>query len=215
MDADNFLTKLKTILTYLDLSDRLSTVEGFLLDIQAFALMNLANEGPGCGAIVEIGSYKGRSTCALAMGSMSACREKVYAIDHFEGSPEHQKGEYCETREIVESGTTFHTFLRNIQQTGVASHVEPIQLPSAEAARQWSGPIRLLFIDGDHSYDASKLDFDSWSPFVVPGGVIVFHDVGHFEGVTRFYRELLKTSREYLEVIDISGMAVVEKAVLR
>lgn len=211
MDSDNFLNKLKTILTYLDLSDRLGEVDGFLLDIQAFALMTLANEGPGCGAIVEIGSFKGRSTCCLALGSMSAHREKVYAVDHFQGSPEHQLGALCETREVVESGTTFPTFLENIRKAGVASYVVPIQKPSAEAAAEWSGPIRLLFIDGDHSYEASKLDFESWSPFVVTGGIIVFHDIGHFVGVTDFYRELIGTSGNYRQVIDISGMALVEK----
>jgi len=211
MDAENFLYKLKSILAFQDLSDRLREVEGYLLDIQAYALMALANEGPGCGAIVEIGSFKGRSTCCLALGAMSACREKVYAVDHFQGSPEHQKGETCETRELVETGTTYPAFLENIRKVGVASQVEAIRAPSAEAARQWSGPIRLLFIDGDHSYEASKLDFESWAPFVVPGGIVVFHDIGHFVGVTDFFRELVSTAPNYKQVVDICGMVVVEK----
>ena len=211
MDSDNFLNKLKTILTYLDLAERIEQIEGFLLDIQAFALMILANEGPGCGAIVEIGSFKGRSTCCLALGTMSAHREKVYAVDHFLGSPEHQPGERCESVDLVKSGTTFPAFQENIRKAGVDSYVEPIQLTSAEAAKQWRGPIRLLFIDGDHSYAASKLDFESWSPFVIEGGIVAFHDIGGPAGVTDFYRELVSSTREYREVIQISGLALLEK----
>lgn len=34
-----------------------------------------------------------------------------------------------------------------------------------------------LFIDGDHSYEGAKLDFELYGPMVRPGGVIVFHDL--------------------------------------
>lgn len=211
MDSDVFLYKLKTILTYLDLADRLKEVDGFLLDIQAYTLMILANEGPGLGVIVEIGSYKGRSTCCLALGSKSAHREQVYAVDHFTGSPEHQRGAASESAAIVETGTTFHLFQENIKKLGLDDYVIPLKASSVEAAAGWARPIRLLFIDGDHSYEASRLDFETWAPHVVVGGVIAFHDINHFEGVTRFYKELLRTSTAYREIVDISGLSLVEK----
>ena len=47
--------------------------------------------------------------------------------------------------------------------------VDSIQLP-------WQGPIHLLFIDGDHSYEAVKADIEKWTPFVPFGGVVLFHD---------------------------------------
>ena len=37
-------------------------------------------------------------------------------------------------------------------------------------------PIEFLFIDGDHEYNAVKLDFDLWEPKVMNGGIIAFHD---------------------------------------
>lgn len=212
MDSDSFVYKLKTVLTYMDLSDRLKTVGGFLLEIQGFTLMTLANEGPGAGAIVEIGSFMGRSTCCLAIGSKSARREKVYAVDPFTGSPEHQAGGTCEIREIVEEGTTWNVFLNNIREFGVEDYVVPIKAASTDAARDWSGPIRLLFIDGDHSYEASRLDFDSWSPFVVEGGIIAFHDIGHWEGVTNFYNDLMRTrGHEFREILGLTGLHIVER----
>lgn len=214
MDYDSFLFKLKTVLTYMDIGERMGTVGGYLLDIQAYTLMTLASEGPGCGAIVEIGSFMGKSTCCLGMGTKGARREKVHAIDHFTGSPEHQAGAKCEIPAIVESGTTYHIFLENIRRFDLEDYVVPIKASSEEAAVDWSGPIRLLFIDGDHSYEASRLDFALWSPHVVLGGLIAFHDIGHWDGVTQFYRDLLATTREFKEIVGIGGLNIVERIAL-
>jgi predicted O-methyltransferase YrrM len=37
--------------------------------------------------------------------------------------------------------------------------------------------VDLLFIDGDHSYDGVRADFENYAPLVRPGGLIAFHDV--------------------------------------
>lgn len=42
------------------------------------------------------------------------------------------------------------------------------------------GPLDWLFIDGDHSYQAARWDFDNYGPLVRPGGVIALHDIGTF-----------------------------------
>lgn len=54
-------------------------------------------------------------------------------------------------------------------------------MTSEEAARGWSEPLDFVFIDGDHSEAGCRLDWEVWSPHVVPGGVVVFHDAraGH------------------------------------
>jgi hypothetical protein len=85
--------------------------------------------------------------------------------------------------------------------------------PSAEAAGQWAGPIRLLFIDGDHSYEASGRDFELWSRFVVPHGLVCFHDIRAWPGVTQFYEELLQRTTGYREVLAVLSLRVVEKVV--
>lgn len=53
--------------------------------------------------------------------------------------------------------------------------------------------VDILSIDGDHSYDGVKGDFDAWIHFVRPGGAVLFHDVQHYPddcGVPRFFSEL-------------------------
>ena len=62
---------------------------------------------------------------------------------------------------------------------------------SEEAAREWSEPLDLVFIDGDHSEAACRLDWRLWSRFVEPGGVVAFHDArGGDPGPTAVVEEL-------------------------
>jgi predicted O-methyltransferase YrrM len=189
---DMIRNHLKTVDSYDQVVSQFAGVDGFLNPKEGFALTLLAMQGPASGAIVEIGSFKGRSTCFLALGAKLAGREKVTAIDHFLGSPEHQKGQRFEDPVIAESGSTLPTFHANLAAASLAEQVEVKQMSSVEAAANWSRPIRLLFIDGDHGYDETKRDFDLFVPHLVPDGVICFHDVGPWPGVTRFFRELVE-----------------------
>lgn len=62
-----------------------------------------------------------------------------------------------------------------------------------------------LFIDGDHTYEGVKRDYDLYSPFVRKGGVIVFHDIVPHPGssckVDEFWNEV-KQGKQYKEFID-------------
>jgi len=57
-----------------------------------------------------------------------------------------------------------------------------IQNFSSKTSQSWNKPIDLLLIDGDHSEEGVRLDWAEWSPFVVPGGIVIFHDARLFEG---------------------------------
>jgi len=58
-------------------------------------------------------------------------------------------------------------------------------------AKQWKKPIDILHIDGFHTYNAVKNDYDTWSKFVKDDGVILFHDtcVPDF-GIRKFFDEI-------------------------
>jgi predicted O-methyltransferase YrrM len=49
---------------------------------------------------------------------------------------------------------------------------------SAVVHAQYGKPIHLLFIDGDHRYEAVKADLERWGAKVAPGGLVVMHDYG-------------------------------------
>lgn len=66
-----------------------------------------------------------------------------------------------------------------------------IHASSNEAVKNWTLPIKVLFIDGDHSYQGVKDDFLNFSPFVKDDGVIFFHDCDETSpDVRRFIRGL-------------------------
>jgi predicted O-methyltransferase YrrM len=61
--------------------------------------------------------------------------------------------------------------------------------------------IDFLFIDGDHSYEGVKMDYEMYSPLVTPGGLIGFHDIAYPCGVTQFWNELKPRYEETWEFI--------------
>lgn len=63
------------------------------------------------------------------------------------------------------------------------------------------GKVDFLFIDGDHSYDGVKLDFEMYRKFVKRGGFVAFHDIIHPKlGVIKFWREI-KCRYPFKEII--------------
>lgn len=196
---------LKPAMDYWLYTDRFSSIEGFLDPIEGYALHLLAAFGPGQGDVVEIGSLYGRSTCYLASGCLRNGRGEVHAVDTFLGSPEHKAGGKAEQKILISDGSTFKTFLRNIASQRLDHVVRPQRTSSEEAAAGWKGPVRLLFIDGDHSYEESRKDFLIWTPHLEPEGMVVMHDIGTWEGVTRFYMELLAEGK-WREVVSVGTL---------
>jgi cephalosporin hydroxylase len=67
-------------------------------------------------------------------------------------------------------------------------------------------PLDFLFIDGDHSYDGVKRDFEMYSPLVRPGGIIAFHDIVEHSReqeceVAKFWEEI-KLRYPYREIVE-------------
>jgi cephalosporin hydroxylase len=79
-------------------------------------------------------------------------------------------------------------------------------------------PLNFLFLDGDHTYEGVKMDWEMYSPLVGPGGIIAFHDVaGNYAdtNVKRFWDELkgLHKHREYVTRVDGRfGIGVITKS---
>jgi len=119
-------------------------------------------------AIVEVGSWKGKSTIWLGKGSQVGNSVKIYAIDPHTGSSEHRK--------VLGKVSTFEEFRRNIKVANVDDVVIPMVKTSEEAAKNFKEVIEFLFLDGAHEYELVKLDFQLWFPKLISGGTIAFHD---------------------------------------
>jgi hypothetical protein len=81
----------------------------------------------------------------------------------------------------------------------------------AAAARVEEEAIDLLHIDGLHTYDAVRYDFETWLPKLVKGGVILLHDIavniGDF-GVYRLWEELIRAYPHHLVFSHSAGLGV-------
>lgn len=119
------------------------------------------------GSCVEIGSFQGYSTLFMAYGAMLKNKSKITAIDP-------HLGLILDDKKIE----TYDIFIKNIEQFNLRPYVDMKRLTSEQAVRNWNQPIAFLWIDGDHDYEAVKLDYISWEPYLVKGGIIAFHDAG-------------------------------------
>ena len=174
---------------------RFADIEGFLRPVEARALYRFARQVPDDAIIVEIGSWKGRSTYCLARGLRSG---RVYAIDLFvkSGSPGNEK--FYESHAGDEP--ILDQFCRNMQRLDVADKVVP-RRGRAEDFRGEFPAIDLLFIDGNHTLEACRSDFECYAPHVKSGGYVLFHDYDPRRkdlGPTWVVNNLVLPSGEYI-----------------
>jgi predicted O-methyltransferase YrrM len=179
-------------------------IEGWLSDAQGRFLFEAAAQATGRGAIVEIGSWKGRSTAWLAAGAKLA-GQRVYAVDPHTGSREDP------------TANTLSEFLENMRRAGVSDVVEPLVMTSAEAATRIQGPVELLFIDGDHSDEGVKRDADVWLPRLTDRGLVMMHDVATsgYTGPRRVFRRQICWNGAFDSVSRIGSMGVARRTARR
>jgi predicted O-methyltransferase YrrM len=135
-------------------------------------LRDLAAQVPADQAIVEIGSYKGKSTAYLAAGAKAGNGAPVFAVDAWD-LPGNVDGKHRFTDPTVRQ--VFEDQLRALR---LWSRVTPIQAFSVDAADVWDGPmVGLLFIDADHAETSVRSDFEAWLPHLAPSHVVAFDDI--------------------------------------
>lgn len=130
---------------------------------QMFKLTELAR---GADIVVEVGSWLGHSAIALARGAAG----KVYCVDHWQGSP-------VGTGLVSDPLALFEAFLENVHRASMCERIVPIMSASLDAALLFQlYPIDVLYIDGDHSYNAVLEDLQHWEPLVRAGGLVCGDD---------------------------------------
>ncbi|PIE39557.1 MAG: hypothetical protein CSA53_00890 [Gammaproteobacteria bacterium] len=156
-----------------------SEVKGFLHRREALALYDYAHSASALGAVLEIGSYCGKSTIYLGLACQKAGRS-LFALDHHRGSEEHQPGQWFHDPALADGAggmDTFGEFRRNIDRAGLSDTVIPIVASSKNASRDWATPLGMVFIDGGHSLDAALTDYRCWASHVLRGGILAIHDI--------------------------------------
>ncbi len=163
-----------------ELMSRAVAATGFMPVHEGLALYEAARDNLGDGVAAEIGSYCGKSTIFLGAAARLT-GGTVVTVDHHRGSEEHQPGwEYHDTS-LVEprSGRldTLLRFRRTIAEAGLEEQVVAVVGRSAAVASFWRTPLAMVFIDGGHTDEAARADYEGWAPWVVLGGLLAIHDV--------------------------------------
>lgn len=175
--------------------------DGMISFQEAVCLYELAREVRS-GCILEIGSYRGRSTVFLGKGSLDGANIPVFAIDPHATFTGVLGG-------IFGSGDRA-IFYRTMLDNGCSGIVSLINLSSEFFSSQWKSPVSLLWIDGDHSYEGVRRDFYCWEPHLLPEAVIAFDDaLDPNLGPFRLIEELVETMK--YQILARVGKVVVLK----
>lgn len=154
--------------------ERAKRIEGWMSEPE---LLWLAEQAEKHKVIVEIGSYLGRSTRALADNTPGV----VYALDDWYGPRDFPLTP--EQRKVLASRFCEH--MAGVLLTKVRPVVADHSIARVDALPD------MVFIDGDHEYEHVKYDIEEWLPQLAPGGLLCGHDWDVFPGVNRAVQELL------------------------
>src|SRR5262245_13940902 len=164
---------------------------GYLAEREARFLALAAACAPAEGSILEIGTFKGKSTVGIASIAARYGLGKVVTVD-----PHTAPSDTDPDLEGQES--SWNDFQKSLSVAGMQASVETHRSFSRDLARAWNRPIRFLWIDGDHTYPGTKEDVDLFRRHLAEGAIVALHDVLHgFEGPIRVFIEELLASDDF------------------
>lgn len=125
--------------------------------------------------VLEIGVHVGQSTKTILMALEKNKKGTLVSIDRKRRSPL--------SPGYLDLASRFHLIRGSSHDERVFEVVKNI-LKDNEL-------YNILFIDGDHSYDGVKQDWENYTPMVKPGGLIILHDVTNRNvGIKDFWKEI-------------------------
>lgn len=171
----------------------------FSTKVERFFLYNLSKFIDVEGEILEIGAYSGGTTIALGLGNKnSKFRSNIFSVD-------------------VQFQKDYDYFLKNV---GVYNLVKKFKNDSKEFLHIFpellkEKKLRILWIDGDHSYEGAKFDIEHYKKFISNEGVIVIHDYGINDsihsGITRAVYESIVKDPDFSNFAKIGSIFYAEK----
>jgi predicted O-methyltransferase YrrM len=159
-------------LAFMFSSNQLSHGVASLQIDEAALLFRLARDAES-GPFAEIGRFKGGSTLILAAALPDGVELWSYDL-------------HVALRGDM-PGAELDAELRDaLARYGLEAKVQLV-VADSRSVDPPPAPLELLFVDGDHSYEGAKADFERWGAFVRPGGHLLFHDAVDAGGYGNVY----------------------------
>jgi len=171
----------RTDLAFDHIAGSVDQVEGFLVPGQERYLFEKVKALPDGAIILEIGSYLGRSTSALAFACVGT-NKRVFCIDTYSWN----------TAFVTGSGNWRRVWEQHLAQFGLLDYVTCLHGPSNLKLAEWgkSASVDFAFIDAAHHYGFVLQDFCEVYPLMKTGGFIALHDSDpSWPGPWRVWRE--------------------------
>jgi MMP 1-O-methyltransferase len=165
------LQRIKEKFTLRNIS-KVHSIDGWLSSNEALGLYDVASRLPAGAVVVEIGSWQGKSTYCIAKGLKSGT---VNAIDPFNAAGGADEGSEKIYLDKKQNKDLMQGFIDNMTSRNVMDKIVVKRGYSFDFANEFPR-IDFLFIDGDHSIEGCQRDFEMFSPKLVSGGYIAFHD---------------------------------------
>ena len=160
--------------------EKFDSIKGFLDLNEGIALYEEVKRVSENNFCVEIGSYCGKSACYLADAAKVSSAVFV-SIDHHRGSEEHQPGElYHDVEEYdhdLDRINTLPSLIKNLTQARLDKYVIPVVGDSVTASKIIKDNVSMVFIDGSHTFESARNDFNSWHKKIKSGGILAIHDI--------------------------------------
>lgn len=186
------------------------SIEGWLTAEEALGLYSIAKKvsTKKQPVVVEIGSWKGKSTFCIAMGLQNG---EINCIDPFNAAGEEGSKEIYEKNKGEKS--LLEQFQANLLTKPAGVKIKALQGYSSEFTEIFS-KIDFLFIDGDHSIEGCRFDFENFAKNINPGGYLAFHDYDPLRitlGPTWVIENLVKKDASFSFLCTYDSLAIYKK----
>ena len=153
---------------------------------------------------VELGTHTGNSYFAFCQAVKKYnVKTQCFAVDTWQGD-EHA-GLY--TQSVYDEVNAYH-------EEHYSAFSQLLRMTFDEALSNFDdASVDLLHIDGLHTYEAVKHDFESWLPKLAPGAIVLFHDTQVKDrdfGVWKLWSELSSIYPNHLEFVHSNGLGVIQ-----
>ena len=152
--------------------------------------------------IVELGTHSGNSYFAICQAvKQYDTGSKCYAVDTWQGDAH-----------ALSYGEEIYEMVRRHNQEFYSSFSTLLRMTFDQALSKFEdSSVDLLHIDGLHTYEAVKHDFETWLPKLAPGAIVLFHDTNVRKddfGVWKYWAELQRFYERKLEFTHSNGLGV-------